>query len=61
MAKTKRDELKRARKAQARIDREAHFAQPGAKAIDWLGGRATVETDRRKEADRTACRGRWEE
>jgi hypothetical protein len=42
---------------QAAIDRAAYFATPGATASGWRGGRSTVETDRRKEASRRACRG----
>ena len=60
MAKSERDSLRQRRKAQARLDREEFFARPGAQAIGWMGGRSSVEGDRRKEADRQACRMRQE-
>lgn len=39
-------------------DRKAYFSQPGATAADWLGGRKKVHTDRRKQRNKKACRGR---
>lgn len=44
----------------AGLEREAYFSQPGATVEGWRGGRSTVWKDRRKEADRRACRDRVE-
>jgi hypothetical protein len=62
MAHSKKD-IKRICKglaAQAGLDRAAYFATPGATAAGWRGGRAMVQTDRRKQASKNSCRqGRW--
>lgn len=39
-------------------DRKRYFAQPGATAAGWRGGRKQVQKDRRKEHNKKACRGR---
>ena len=56
MARSNNTERLRARRAQAGIDRAEYFERPGATAADWRGGKHMVQTDRRKEADRKACR-----
>lgn len=45
-------------KAVAGLERAAYFAQPGAKAADWFGGRKQVHADRKKRNNKRACRGR---
>ena len=39
-------------------ERKAYFDKPGATAADWMGGRKSVQKDRRKEQSKSACRGR---
>lgn len=48
-------------KAVRGVDRAHYFEQPGATADGWLGGRHIVQSDRRKEASRKACRRMQEE
>jgi hypothetical protein len=48
-------------RAVAGIERAEYFEQEGATATGWLGGRHMVQTDRRKESKRTACRRQPEE
>lgn len=48
-------------KAVRGVEREEYFARPGSTAADWQGGRKQVQIDRRRDAERRACRGKWEE
>jgi hypothetical protein len=61
MSKRNSDHRLQSSKAVRGLEREAYFEQPGATASDWLGGRHMVQTDRRKESKRTACRRQPEE
>jgi hypothetical protein len=58
MAHSKKDiaRILKSSRASAAIERADYFARPGAKAADWKGGRHQVQTDRRKDSSRRACR-----
>ena len=57
--KTKADRIRESSKAIRGLERKAHFAAGGT--LEAWRGRKQVTTDRRKQANKRACRGRVRE
>ena len=57
MDKQRKKKQLEALKAVRGVERKEHFAKGGA-LVDWRGGTRTVTTDRKKESNKRACRGK---
>ena len=58
--KTKVKQQLAAIKAARGIEREEHFSR-GGDLVSWRGGPRTVTVNRKKQQNKRACRGKWQQ